>query len=104
MRAGLVLVEQISTVLPSQETYHVGYVRDEETLQVSHLRHIQSVLCTPAPCHVPTSTAEALQPVLHDVRTLQPVLLGILLQYRCPAAGFAISVHPVFLPITVAHM
>lgn len=35
LRAGLVIVEQISTVLPSQETYHVGYVRNEETLQAS---------------------------------------------------------------------
>lgn len=34
LRAGLVLVEQISTVLPSQVTYHVGLVRNEETLQV----------------------------------------------------------------------
>ena len=34
LRAGLVLIEQISTVLPSQVTYHVGLVRDEETLQV----------------------------------------------------------------------
>ena len=35
LRAGLVLVEQISTVLPSQVTYHVGLVRNEETLQVT---------------------------------------------------------------------
>lgn len=34
LRAGLVLIEQISTVLPSQVTYHVGLVRNEETLQV----------------------------------------------------------------------
>lgn len=33
LRAGLVPLEQISTVLPSYETYHVGLVRDEETLQ-----------------------------------------------------------------------
>ena len=36
LRAGLVLIEQISTVLPSQVTYHVGLVRNEETLQVIH--------------------------------------------------------------------
>jgi len=35
LRAGLVLLEQASTVLPASETYHVGYVRNEETLQVS---------------------------------------------------------------------
>lgn len=35
LRAGLVLVEQISTVLPSQVTYHVGLVRNEDTLQVT---------------------------------------------------------------------
>ena len=34
LRAGLVLLEQAATVLPSSETYHVGYVRDETTLQV----------------------------------------------------------------------
>ena len=34
LRAGLVMVEQISTVLPAQVTYHVGLVRNEETLQV----------------------------------------------------------------------
>ena len=34
LRAGLVLVEQIATVLPAQVTYHVGLVRNEETLQV----------------------------------------------------------------------
>jgi uracil phosphoribosyltransferase len=35
LRAGLVLVEQLNTILPGQETYHVGYVRDEETLEAS---------------------------------------------------------------------
>ena len=39
LRAGLVLVEQIATVLPSQETFHVGYARNEETLQVSQSHH-----------------------------------------------------------------
>lgn len=33
LRAGLVLLEQAWAVLPAAETYHVGYVRDEETLQ-----------------------------------------------------------------------
>jgi len=33
LRAGLVLLEQAQQVLPMSETYHVGYVRDEETLQ-----------------------------------------------------------------------
>ena len=37
LRAGLVLVEQIATVLPAQVTYHVGLVRNEETLQVACL-------------------------------------------------------------------
>lgn len=41
LRAGLVLVEQISTVLPSQVTYHVGLVRNEDTLQVSCMTSIQ---------------------------------------------------------------
>lgn len=35
LRAGLVLLEQLSTVLPATETYHVGYVRDDATLQAS---------------------------------------------------------------------
>lgn len=34
LRAGLILLEQAGTVLPLSETYHVGYVRNEETLQV----------------------------------------------------------------------
>ena len=33
LRAGLVLLEQATTVLPSSVTYHVGYERDESTLQ-----------------------------------------------------------------------
>lgn len=33
LRAGLVLLEQASTLLPASETYHLGYVRDDETLQ-----------------------------------------------------------------------
>ncbi|GFH13697.1 uncharacterized protein HaLaN_09632 [Haematococcus lacustris] len=32
LRAGLVLLEQAQSVLPSHETFHVGYVRDDETL------------------------------------------------------------------------
>lgn len=35
LRAGLVLLEQAGTVLPLSETYHVGYVRNEETLQAT---------------------------------------------------------------------
>ena len=34
LRAGLVLLEQAATVLPNAATYHVGYVRDEATLEV----------------------------------------------------------------------
>jgi uracil phosphoribosyltransferase len=33
LRAGLVLLEQAATVLPAAQTYHVGYVRDDATLQ-----------------------------------------------------------------------
>ncbi|MEW5297987.1 MAG: hypothetical protein WDW36_001155 [Sanguina aurantia] len=33
LRAGLVLLEQAQTLMPFHETYHVGYVRDEFTLQ-----------------------------------------------------------------------
>jgi uracil phosphoribosyltransferase len=35
LRAGLVLLEQSATLLPASETYHLGYVRDDETLKVS---------------------------------------------------------------------
>lgn len=35
LRAGLVLLEQAHTVIPSSITYHVGYVRNEETLEAS---------------------------------------------------------------------
>eukprot|EP00878_Enallax_costatus_P003468 GHUV01003679.1.p1 GENE.GHUV01003679.1~~GHUV01003679.1.p1 ORF type:complete len:260 (+),score=32.03 GHUV01003679.1:706-1485(+) len=35
LRAGLILLEQAATLLPASETYHVGYVRDEKTLQAS---------------------------------------------------------------------
>ncbi|MCO5554270.1 hypothetical protein L7F22_007798 [Adiantum nelumboides] len=33
LRAGLVLVEHISSVLPATQTYHVGFQRDETTLR-----------------------------------------------------------------------
>ncbi|XP_024517710.1 uracil phosphoribosyltransferase isoform X1 [Selaginella moellendorffii] len=33
LRAGLVLVEHVASVLPATQTYHLGFVRDEETLQ-----------------------------------------------------------------------
>lgn len=33
LRAGLTLLEESGSVLPAQQTYHLGYVRDEETLQ-----------------------------------------------------------------------
>jgi len=35
LRAGLVPLEHASTVLPAMQTYHVGLIRDEKTLQVS---------------------------------------------------------------------
>jgi len=35
LRAGLVLLESAATVLPSTVTHHVGYVRDEKTLEAS---------------------------------------------------------------------
>ncbi len=35
LRAGLVLLEQAQQVLPAHETYHVGYVRNEETLKAT---------------------------------------------------------------------
>lgn len=35
LRAGLVLVEHISSVLPATQTYHVGFQRDETTLKPS---------------------------------------------------------------------
>lgn len=34
LRAGLVLLEQAATMLPVTQTYHVGYVRNEDTLEV----------------------------------------------------------------------
>ena len=33
LRAGLVLLEECKTVLPASVTYHLGFVRDEETLE-----------------------------------------------------------------------
>lgn len=33
LRAGLILLEQSATLLPATETYHVGYVRDDDTLE-----------------------------------------------------------------------
>ena len=34
LRAGLVLLEGAATLLPVSQTYHVGYARDEATLEV----------------------------------------------------------------------
>lgn len=33
LRAGLVLVEHVSSVLPTTQTYHIGFVQDESSLQ-----------------------------------------------------------------------
>jgi len=35
LRAGTLILEQAATVIPSSQTYHVGMVRDEETLKPS---------------------------------------------------------------------
>lgn len=35
LRAGLVLLEAAATLLPASRTFHVGYVRDEQTLEAS---------------------------------------------------------------------
>lgn len=35
LRAGLVLLESAATLLPASRTYHVGYARDEATLEAS---------------------------------------------------------------------
>lgn len=51
LRAGLVLLEQAGTVLPMSETYHVGYVRDEETLQASGGGHF-SARALSLPCAI----------------------------------------------------
>lgn len=35
LRAGLAMAESTQTIVPASVTYHVGYVRNEETLQAS---------------------------------------------------------------------
>lgn len=35
LRAGLVLVEHAASISPATKTYHVGYYRDENTLQTT---------------------------------------------------------------------
>jgi uracil phosphoribosyltransferase len=35
LRAGLAMAEAAQTIIPASVTYHVGYVRDESTLQAS---------------------------------------------------------------------
>jgi hypothetical protein len=35
LRAGLILLERAETVLPASQTYHIGYVRNEETLEAT---------------------------------------------------------------------
>ncbi len=35
LRAGLILLERAETVLPASQTFHIGYVRNEETLEAS---------------------------------------------------------------------
>ncbi len=44
LRAGLVLLEQAASVLPASETYHVGLVRNESTLQVGLVTRARSLL------------------------------------------------------------
>jgi hypothetical protein len=61
LRAGLVLLEQATTVLPCSQTFHVGYVRNEETLEVCASlnmflnRHSSPLSCTPDRLHPLTS-------------------------------------------------
>ena len=53
LRAGLVPLEHASTVLPAMQTYHVGLIRDEKTLQVSGEQRdpaASSQLVVPADC------------------------------------------------------
>ena len=45
LRAGLVLLEQAATVLPNSQTMHVGYVRNEETLEVSLPGALPALCC-----------------------------------------------------------
>lgn len=45
LRAGLVLLESCQTLVPVSETYHIGFVRDEETLEAScYLNKLPAVL------------------------------------------------------------
>lgn len=41
LRAGLMLLEKADTLLPTTQTYHVGYVRDDDTLEVGAGRLLQ---------------------------------------------------------------
>jgi hypothetical protein len=36
LRAGLILLEQTTMLLPVTQTYHVGYVRNDDTLEVRY--------------------------------------------------------------------
>lgn len=44
LRAGLLLLEQAATLLPVTQTYHVGYMRSDETLEVSEASWVYRAL------------------------------------------------------------
>lgn len=65
LRAGLVLLEQAATVLPSSETYHVGHIRDENTMQVAKPCHLPPAGSCP-PCNL--GVRDGSRPVLKNVQ------------------------------------
>ena len=73
LRAGLVLIEQISTVLPSQVTYHVGLVRNEETLQVNPCGKLENSM----PSGVSTQASYPQEFQLHSWLTQAPLWLKL---------------------------
>jgi hypothetical protein len=100
LRAGLVLLEQASTVLPSSQTYHVGYVRNEETLEVRRnglYFAVRLVLCTVrfgCYCAAHASRVAAAPAIgCHPCCPASP----------CPAASCPCLPWPLPLPLTI-HM
>lgn len=89
LRAGLVLLEQAATLLPACETYHLGYVRDDETLQVSIVPFAFEVKPSvmQQPGHLDCSCAQP-QPDVY------PYMLSLLTLLNCTAQLYEMSTLP----------
>lgn len=87
LRAGLILMEQAATLLPVTQTYHVGYVRDDQTLEVRADAALHTAVQA-AHAHLPyalmvTSAVVLPAACVKEARAPTPNMLPVPLTKRC---------------------